>query len=176
MTLSWDEAEQKSKHIAEVLWQNIHFPTINNIHVYLPILSKKEINTYHFVEKVRREYPHIQLLTSVTDLDTHQMHTVILEANTPIQENRWGIPEPVGGTSFAEIDIDMVIIPLLCLDFQGNRVGYGKGHYDRFLSNCRKDMIKIGLSYFAPVPLIEGLEATDIPLNAAVAQDKFLEF
>ena len=62
------------------------------------------------------------------------------------EKNQYGIPEPIGGVTVDEKDIDIVFIPLLAFDELGNRVGYGKGYYDRFLSKCRKDVLKIGLS------------------------------
>jgi len=58
----------------------------------------------------------------------------------------------------------VVIVPLLICDLNGYRLGYGKGFYDRFLSECRADVLKIGLNYFEPIAQIPG-EDTDIPLD-----------
>ena len=51
-------------------------------------------------------------------------------------------------------------------DKKGNRVGYGRGFYDKFLAttNARK----IGLSFFEPVKSIEGMSPQDIPLDLVV--------
>ena len=42
--------------------------------------------------------------------------------------------------------IQVVFVPLAYDNF-GNRVGYGKGYYDKFLSKCTKECLKIGLSF-----------------------------
>lgn len=64
--------------------------------------------------------------------------------------------------------IDVVFVPLLAYDNKGNRVGYGKGFYDHFLSECREDVVKIGLSFFEPEEAIEDVSATDIRLDYCV--------
>ena len=88
----------------------------------------------------------------------------------------WGIPEPVGGIVVKPTDFDIVLIPLLAFDKNGQRVGYGKGFYDRYLLNCRLDCLKIGISLFEPVDLIEEMESHDIPLDIAICPAKLYDF
>jgi 5-formyltetrahydrofolate cyclo-ligase len=90
--------------------------------------------------------------------------------------NAYGIPEPNGGSEISPELIDLVIVPLLCFDQSGNRVGYGKGYYDRFLKNCRKDCIKIGFSYFSPIASIDDPNEFDIPLDYGISPDAIHEF
>ena len=65
-----------------------------------------------------------------------------------LKENKYGIPEPINGIQINSDIIDVVFVPLLAYDSKGNRVGYGKGFYDRFLENLGSKTIKIGLSFF----------------------------
>lgn len=88
----------------------------------------------------------------------------------------WGIPEPVGGTVLKPTDLDIILLPLVAFDLQGNRVGYGKGFYDRYLLNCRPDCLKVGISLFDPVELIEDAENHDIPLDIAICPAKMYDF
>jgi 5-formyltetrahydrofolate cyclo-ligase len=59
---------------------------------------------------------------------------------------------------------------------QGNRIGYGKGFYDRFLAECKDDVIKIGLSFFPPETTDFEIDSNDIPLNFCVTPEQVFEF
>ena len=53
-------------------------------------------------------------------------------ARGPVQPGQFGIAEPIGQRADS---IDLVLVPALAIDGQGNRLGKGKGFYDRFLAN-----------------------------------------
>jgi 5-formyltetrahydrofolate cyclo-ligase len=65
---------------------------------------------------------------------------------------------------------------LLAFDTRGYRVGYGKGYYDRFLTECRPDVIKVGLSFFEPEKQIDDINRFDIPLNYCVTPQQVFQF
>ncbi len=44
-------------------------------------------------------------------------------------------------------DIDVVFVPGIAFDHEGNRIGFGKGFYDRFLPTLRNEVPKIGLAF-----------------------------
>ena len=67
-------------------------------------------------------------------------------------------------------------MPLLAFDSKGNRVGYGKGFYDTFLSECQPGTIKIGLSLFDAEPIIEDTSKLDVSLNYCVTPNRIYEF
>ena len=96
--------------------------------------------------------------------------------STEFANSEWGIPEPVGGSVLKPTDFDIVLIPLLAFDLNGNRVGYGKGFYDRYLLNCRPDCLKIGISLFDPVTLIQDMEGHDIRLDIAICPAQLYDF
>ncbi len=100
----------------------------------------------------------------------------LLTDNTKIKKNEYNIPEPITGLNVPTEMIDVVFVPLLAYDKQGNRVGYGKGFYDKFLSECNPNVIKIGLSFFEPEEKIEDLFENDIQLNFCVLPSFFLRF
>lgn len=82
----------------------------------------------------------------------------------------WGIqePNPLTNVRTPSEAIDLIIIPLLAFDAHGNRVGYGKGFYDRFLMGCRPDALKIGVCLDEAVQRIDDVEAHDIPLDLCI--------
>ena len=90
--------------------------------------------------------------------------------------NKYGIPEPKNGKKIKNNLIDVVFVPLLSYDKKGNRVGYGKGFYDRFLSNLSIKTIKIGLSLYEPENYIEGIDENDIKIDYCVTPNKIFSF
>jgi 5-formyltetrahydrofolate cyclo-ligase len=66
-----------------------------------------------------------------------------LTDNTKIKKNKHNIPEPVDGIEVPSHKIEVVFVPLLAYDKQGQRVGYGKGFYDKFLAECSPATVKI---------------------------------
>lgn len=67
----------------------------------------------------------------------HQMTAYEIHAHTDLTEQKYGIPEPpVTCRAVAPNEIDVMIVPCLCADKTGQRLGYGGGYYDRYLTQC----------------------------------------
>lgn len=157
-------------------FQQLDLQELEQVHLFLPILSKKEINTYPVADWLREQQPDIQLILSKSNLETHSLSHYIWDEHTQLAENRWGITEPQGGQEINAREIDLVLVPLLACDKQGHRVGYGKGFYDRFLAECKPNVRKVGLSFFEPIDEIIELNSHDIPLNTCITPQKIWEF
>ncbi|MFZ0597958.1 MAG: 5-formyltetrahydrofolate cyclo-ligase, partial [Flavobacterium sp.] len=72
--------------------------------------------------------------------------------------------------------IEVVFVPLLAFDNVGNRVGYGKGFYDKFLAQCKPRTIKIGLSFFEAENQIDDVFESDVKLDYCVTPEKIFRF
>jgi len=99
----------------------------------------------------------------------------LLTDNTKIKKNQYGIPEPVDGIEVPVSKIDVIFVPLLAYDLDGNRVGYGKGFYDKFLSKCKPEALKIGLSFFEPEDKIIS-SPNDVRLDYCVTPSATIRF
>jgi 5-formyltetrahydrofolate cyclo-ligase len=175
--LSENEIEEMSVAIAnEILnldiWHNTYF------HVFLPITEQKEVNTeciLHLLSGKDKE-----IVVSQSDFETRSMTHFLLTDATTIKKNSYNIPEPVDGPETSgEVPvtkIDVVFVPLLAYDTKGNRVGYGKGFYDKFLSNCKPETIKIGLSFFEAEEAIADVFDNDVKLDYCVTPKKVYAF
>ncbi|MFC3200136.1 5-formyltetrahydrofolate cyclo-ligase [Parapedobacter deserti] len=146
------------------------------IHLFLPIEGNREPDTRTLAQSLKRKHPHIRLVLPRTAGGSFGLQHVVWNENTTLSLNHWGIPEPEGGTAVAPQEVDAVFVPLLAFDTRGNRVGYGKGFYDRFLAECRPETAKIGLSLFDAEPAITGIDAYDIPLDACVTPYRIWHF
>ncbi|WP_299705712.1 5-formyltetrahydrofolate cyclo-ligase [uncultured Pontibacter sp.] len=166
--LSIDEVAVRSQHIADLFFK--HFPPKagQTVHVFLPIIKNNEVNTWAIIERLRLEHPEVRVVVPVTDAEQNVLTHHHLTEESVLVENAWGIPEPKDAQIVHANEVDVVLIPLLAFDRQGHRVGYGKGFYDRFLADCRPDVIKIGLSLEPPVERIADPNIYDVPLDYAV--------
>ena len=109
------------------------------------------------------------------DFYSGNLKHILLQENTVIALSGYRIPEPLTGIEIPSEQLDVIFVPLLTYDLQGNRIGYGKGFYDRFLATCRSDTLFIGLSFFEPEDKIIH-ESMDIPLHFCVTPRKIHQF
>jgi len=143
-------------------------------HIFLTITEHKEINTDYILNILAGKDKHIVI--SKSDFKTINLTNYLLTDSTVIKPNHWNIPEPVDGIHIESSKIDIVFVPLLCFDKKGHRVGYGKGFYDNFLSDCKLGTIKIGLSLFEAEEEIEDIHENDMPLDYCVSPKMIYQF
>jgi len=142
-------------------------------HVFLPISSKKEVNTEFLLHILQGKDKSIVI--SRSNFDTLEMEHFLLQENTKIKVSEFGIPEPENGVRIDPELLDVIFVPLLSFNHLGHRIGYGKGFYDRFLSQCRPESIKVGLSLFkAEEKFIH--ENMDFPLDYCITPKKIYGF
>ena len=150
------------------IWQHSFY------HLFLPIETKKEVNTEYILQVLAGKDKNIVL--SVSDFSTREMTHFLLTDATKIKKNIYNIPEPVDGLEVPVSKINVVFVPLLAFDKKGNRVGYGKGFYDQFLSKCQPETIKIGLSFFEAENSIIDIFEKDVRLDFCITPKKCYRF
>jgi len=163
--LSEQEKQEMSLAIANRvlsvdIWNKTYF------HIFLTIEELNEINTEYILQVLMGKDK--EVVISKTIFEERKMLHSLLTENTKIKKNAYNIPEPLNGIEVPTDKIDAVFVPLLAFDLNGNRIGYGKGFYDNFLSQCREDVIKIGLSFFEAEEKIDDVSSSDIPLDYCV--------
>lgn len=144
------------------------------ISLFLPIEKKFEINTYVLLERLNNLGASISLTKS--NFDSLDMKHIVYDSSTVLETNAYGIPEPKKGYEVEVDRIAIVIVPLLICDKKGNRVGYGKGFYDRFLKDCSVNCKIVGINYFEPIKKIEDSLDTDIALTHLITPEKMFTF
>ena len=166
--LTAEKIKADSKAIAERFIASNLWKGCKVIHVFISIPDKAEIDTSFLIDFFFKQHSKIKICTSiVAENDQDLLHTYITPETT-YRANKWGIPEPVERIALNENEIDLVLLPLLAFDTTGNRVGYGKGFYDRFLKKCKPDVVKVGLSLFEPTEELIEADAWDVPLDWGV--------
>ena len=164
-----DLTEIQIKDLQENIYQqiyNLDLSTVKNVHLFLSMPKFKEIDTAPLITYFRNKNKRI--VVSKCNFKDHTLSHFYLEENTILSLNKIGVLEPVAAELVEENKLDLIFIPMLISDDKKFRVGYGKGFYDRFLSNCRKDAKFIGLNFFPPITAIEDKNEFDIPLHQVI--------
>ncbi len=174
-TISEAEYQQLNRAVYERFFTFSDLSFVKVLHCFLPITSKREVDTWLIIDRIRREYPHIRLSIPRINKETDRLENFFFEGLHQLKTNSWGIKEPKQGVPTESEKIDLVLVPLLTFDITGHRIGYGKGYYDKFLALCRPDCNKVGLSLFAPIEKILE-EPQDIKLNCCVTPEKVYTF
>ena len=161
--------EIQIKGLQENIYQqiyNLDLSTVKNVHLFLSMPKFKEIDTTPLVTYFRNKNKRI--VVSKCNFKDNTLSHFYLEEDTVLSLNKFGVLEPVAAELVEENKLDLIFIPMLISDDKKFRVGYGKGFYDRFLSNCRKDAKFIGLNFFPPIKAIEDKNEFDIPLHQVI--------
>lgn len=171
--LSEEEIEDKSLAIANRLlqldvWENTYF------HLFLTIKEQNEVETEFILQILAGKDK--EIVVSKCNFETLEMTNFLLTDNTKFQKNKYNIHEPVDGIIVPVEKVEVVFVPLLAYDKIGNRVGYGKGFYDKFLAKCKPETIKIGLSFFEPEDVIDDVSESDIQLDYCVTPTTIVRF
>jgi 5-formyltetrahydrofolate cyclo-ligase len=114
------------------------------------------------------------VVTGLPRVDDENLTLHRYREGEPLEESGYGITEPLAAAPrIAEPEIDVILVPGLCFDGSGYRIGYGKGFYDRLLPTLPR-ALRIGICY--DHELLGELPSTahDVPVHIIVTDARAL--
>lgn len=159
-----------------IQFQKLSLPLLHTVFTYTAMEAYNEIGTATIIDYLQFKNPGLQVAYPVCNFSNWTMQAVMADADTGFIVNKFGTLEPDSSAILKPENVEMVIVPLLCFDEQGYRVGYGKGFYDKYLGNVSSNCIKIGLSYFNAIDKIDDRNEFDVPLNYCITPERIYEF
>ena len=127
-----------------------------NIFIYLSFGS--EIDTNPIIDRALEDGKEVYIPKVYKS--NKEMKAIRLNSFEDLEENSMGILEPKDDSNFIDKEnIDLIIVPGAVFDLEGNRIGYGGGYYDRFLSNIKDKRNKVALAY--DLQIVENIEAEE---------------
>jgi 5-formyltetrahydrofolate cyclo-ligase len=166
--LSQNERWIKSQEIGKRLFHLPAFVRASTIMFFASFRS--EVDTIQMIRKALAEGKHIVMpkvkgktlfLYEIKDFD---------KDTTP---GTWGIPEPHERRPVRLDVVDLMIVPGLAFDEQGNRLGYGAGYYDRVIS--RYEGPTIALAFEAQIVPLVPVTDHDCPIKQIVTEKRIIE-
>jgi 5-formyltetrahydrofolate cyclo-ligase len=161
--LSNELVELRSKEVCDRAASFIEEAGFPQIHIFLPIVKNKEVNTWPLIKSLTLRQK--EVVVSATDFEAEKMTHFLYSQTLKFEDDAFGIPTPVCKEAITLDRVDAVLIPLLAADKKGNRVGYGKGYYDRLLLEMPQNVKKIGLSLGPSFDLFSFVEPQDVPMD-----------
>jgi len=153
----------RSARIVERVTSDAVFTAARRVALFWPMLDRNEVDVRPIDRAARDQgklvaYP---LLKDDGDM-------VLLVADpSELDERGHGFAEPPDNAAAVDVDEGLlVIVPALAVDLNGQRIGYGKGYYDRLLAAIAPPAFALAVAYdfeiMAEVPVTEGDYAVDM--------------
>ena len=140
--LSIVEVYKKSKIIQKKIEDNPFFKKSDYILIY--VSYDHEVYTHDLIKKFLQTEK--KILIPRSRMQTHTIDPILLKNWEELTPGSYGILEPKKHINFLSSNIDLILIPGLGFDISGNRIGYGKGYYDRLINRIPQAIL-IGLAF-----------------------------
>ena len=124
-----------------------------------------EVDTSYLINN---NYDKIILLPRI---ENNKLVFVKIDDNTKYLKNKFGILEPIGEVYLG--DIDLIIVPGLSFDKYFNRLGFGRGYYDKFLNN--KNIYKVGICFDKQIVDSLPNDEWDIKMDMVITNKRILK-
>jgi 5-formyltetrahydrofolate cyclo-ligase len=164
----------KNRLIKEMLFSLDEFRNANTILLFASFRS--EPDTIEIIKASLGTAKRIVL--PKVDREKHMLDLYEIKNIDELSPGFLGIPEP--DVNFEERmvtinDMDIIIIPGAGYDISGNRIGYGKGYYDRLLSGLKKNIIVIALAFEEQITVLVPAEQHDVKVNMIVTDRQVIK-
>lgn len=156
------ERRQAADDVFEQLEQLAAF--IMSEHILMYHSLPDELSTHSFLDKWHGSKHFYLPRVNGVNLD------ILPYEQTSLQLGAFHIEEPQGDETVSIDDIEMVVVPAMAYDRQGNRVGRGKGYYDRLLADSKA--IKIGVAYDCQLVDEIDTDSFDQPVDIVITQSR----
>lgn len=149
----------KSNFIISKLKQHPDFIKAKTIGIYVSF--RNEVNTISLIKEILSNKN-----ICVPKIEDKEMNFYQIKSFDELKPNYMKILEPDSHHFISKDQIDLMIVPIVAYDCFNNRLGYGGGYYDRYLSDYKGKIIGLAFS-FQKVPLLP-VEPFDLPISTII--------
>ena len=156
-----EEIERRSRSLCQKFLESDAYRACRTLYGYLPY--NQEVRTVPILAQALADGKQV----AVPKVYGDDMKFIVLTDLTQVSRGYAGIPEPIADEPVAEDETALVLMPGLAFDPQGQRIGYGGGFYDKFLSR-EPNHPTLALCY--EFQMVEHLETEefDIPVDTVI--------
>ena len=155
------ERDRAARDVFSLLEQTAAFMLADRILIYHSLPD--ELSTHEFIRRwAPRKHFYLPRVNGV-NLD------ILPYDESRLSLGSFHIEEPTGNDTTDINEIELIIVPAVAFDRQGNRVGRGKGYYDRLLSDTKATKIGVGYDFQL---IEEGIDADphDVQMDMVITE------
>ena len=162
-----------SYRIKERLFRSSEFIRANTILFYVP--TKDEVETKNMIKDALKLGKRI--VVPISDVKNKKLILSELKNLNELEPGAFNILEPKKEffRPVSPDDIDLVIIPGVAFDKDGDRIGYGMGFYDRFLRSMKKNIPVVALAYEFQIVDDIPVDDTDVTVDKVVTEERIIK-
>lgn len=166
------DVQEWSNQIAENLENGIDWEDVANVHIYLSLAERHEVITSAILENIWKKHPNVATYVPLIEWeDEEHVGSMQITKKTKTKRDSHGFWTPAEIKNVDhKIKFDLILVPCLGADSSGNRIGSGRGYYDRLLKKQKKAH-KIGLCL--DVTLVQNIptEKHDQKLDQVISEN-----
>lgn len=168
-TLSKQVVRERSKLIVEQLLSLPEFFRSDVVHTYISS-KNNEVDTHELIRILLKQKKRV--VVPIADKATKTMKHSELFSLGELVGGAYGILEPRMYRPVSPSELQVVVVPALAVDRNGNRLGFGAGFYDRFLQEIKAP--KIALAYDFQIVDEVPRENTDVPVSFVITEQEII--
>ena len=167
--LTTESREQKSQAIVDSLFELGLFRNAATIATYLPLRSEVDLSRLLGLEHRSKCFVAPRTLPNF-ELSFHRV-----TSSETLEIGFGGAQQPTESAGLVSPSaIDLFLVPLAACDRQGNRLGFGKGYYDRALANAPG--YKLGIGFHCQLMDHVPSDSYDIPMDGFISEEGLIHF
>ncbi len=166
------EREEKSRVIKEKLFNQSEFKRAKTIMFY--VAFRKEVETEQMIKESLAAKK--EVVVPITDQEKKQLYlSQLKDYDRELESGTYGIKEPAADyyRPIKRNKLDLVVVPGVAFDTQGNRLGYGGGYYDRLLAGLTS-VSRVGVSFEQQVAANIAAAEHDQPVNKIITEERII--
>lgn len=164
------ELQKKNLQIAKNFFLLKEVSDANFFGVYVSF--QNEVETRGIIGRILKF--HKKVCVPITDFKNKEMHFSELNNISDLHENSFGMLEPMNSKKVDPKKIDVFVVPGVAFDSQGNRIGLGKGFYDKFFNNTKTNAKKIALAFDFQIVKKIPVEKFDVKMDLVVTEKEII--
>ncbi|HEY3763280.1 MAG TPA: 5-formyltetrahydrofolate cyclo-ligase [Verrucomicrobiae bacterium] len=169
--LSPEKRKANSEKIRTRLQEHVSFHQANAILFFAPL--PEEVDVWPLLEETVNSGKIVALPCFDADAQVYKSRRV-KNLHVEILSGQFGVREPsISCIEMPLEDLDMVLVPGVAFDLRGNRLGRGKGFYDRLLQNFHGK--KIGIAFEEQIVDVVPSESLDVRMNVVLTPTRTIE-